>query len=510
MDSDGDGVGDIPGIISRLDHIAQTGFDAVWLSPIYPSPMRDFGYDVSDYRSVQPEYGTLADFDRFVASCHARGIKVVLDFVPNHSSSDHPWFIESRSSRGNPRRDWYIWRDPSPDGGLPTNWLGAFGGPAWTFDEATGQYWMHSFLPEMPDLNWFNPEVRSAMFDAMRFWLSRGVDGLRVDVILRLVKDRQFRDEPVNPAWNARMDDYDRLLHHMTRNAEGIHEFVRMFREVIDEFPERVLVGETYLPIVELVKYYGSGDECHLPFNFGLITTPFSPGAFADYINRYLESLPPAAWPNWVLGNHDVPRITAPARFGPGFAAAATMLLYMLPGTITAYYGDEIGMADADIPPDRVRDPKVLREGGGKKSRDSARTPMQWDGSPRAGFTTAEPWLPVSGDFRTLNAEHSQREPDSILNLVRALIALRRGNPEIPRSRPHVAIIGETVMSWSIPRERGSLEVLINFGKTDYMVDFAASSMFRILVSTKKPSGIVLPISAYSLGPSEGIVAELL
>jgi alpha-glucosidase len=507
MDSDGDGVGDIPGIISRIGHVAETGFDAVWLSPIFPSPMRDFGYDVSDYCSIQPEYGTLADFDRLVAACHGRGLKVLLDFVPNHSSSEHPWFLESRSSRDNPRRDWYIWRDPAPGGGPPNNWLGAFGGPAWSYDEATGQYWMHSFLPEQPDLDWFNPELREAMFDAMRFWLSRGVDGLRVDVILRLVKDRLFRDEPANPAWREGMDGYDRLLHRMTRDAQGIHEFVRMFRAVTDEFPDRVLVGETYLPIPELVKYYGSEDECHLPFNFGLITTPFSPAAFAEYINRYLDALPPGAWPNWVLGNHDVPRITAQGRFGAKGAKAATLLLYMLPGAITAYYGDEIGMSDADIPPDRVRDPKVLREGGGKKSRDSARTPMQWEDSPHAGFSSAEPWLPVTGDFRSLNLRAAEGDPASTLHLVRRLLALRREIPRIVLARPLVRLVGQDAMAWTIPLDSGSLHVFVNFGQTGHIVRFGGDEVFRILASTKNPRGSEVPMSAYNLEAMEGIVA---
>lgn len=506
MDSNGNGVGDIPGIISRLDHVADTGFDAIWLSPIFPSPMRDFGYDVSDYCSVQPEYGTLEEFDRLVDRCHRLGLKVILDFVPNHSSSEHPWFAESRKSRGNPRRDWYIWRDPKPDGSPPNNWLGAFGGPAWTYDGTTGQYWMHSFLPEQPDLNWSNPEVRSAMFDAMRFWLSRGVDGLRVDVILRLVKDKLFRDEPANPAWHEGMDAYDRLLHCMTRDAEGVHEYVKMFRSVLDEFPERVLIGETYLPIPKLMNYYGQNDECHLPFNFGLITTPFSPSAFAEYINKYLSALPPDAWPNWVLGNHDVPRITAPGRFGAAGTAAATLLLYMLPGTITAYYGDEIGMSDADIPPDRVRDPKVLREGGGKKSRDSARTPMQWDDTACSGFSTVEPWLPVSDDFHRVNVCTSGREPTSILNLVRRLLALRRQIPQIVTSKPSVRIISDTIITWSIPLETSILQVFINFGSTEYAIGFNDDAVFHMLASTANPRGSGWTMSAYSLAPLEGIV----
>jgi alpha-glucosidase len=289
MDTNGDGIGDIKGIISKLGHIHEMGFDAVWLSPIYPSPMADFGYDVSDYDyTVHSEDRLLEDFEELVATCRKLGLKLILDFVPNHCSSEHPWFQEAISSTSSARRDWFIWRAPAPGGGVPNNWLSAFGGPAWTLDKASGQYWLHSFLPEQPDLNWYNPAVRKAMFDSMRLWFGRGVDGFRVDVILRLVKDKLFRDEPPNPSWQKGMPEYDSLLHIHTRNAEGVLEFVRMLREVTDEYPDKVLIGETYLPIPELMKYYASGKGCHLPFNFGLITTKPTSSAIALYVNEYL------------------------------------------------------------------------------------------------------------------------------------------------------------------------------------------------------------------------------
>jgi len=434
-----------------------------------------------------------------VATCRKLGLKLILDFVPNHCSSEHPWFKDALSSATSARRDWFIWRDPAPDGGVPNNWLSAFGGPAWTLDKASGQYWMHSFLPEQPDLNWYNPAVRKAMFDSMRLWFSRGVDGFRVDVILRLVKDKLFRDEPPNPSWYKGMPEYDSLLHIHTRNAEGVLEFVRMLREVTDEFPDRVLIGETYLPIPELMKYYASGKGCHLPFNFGLITTKPIPSAIASYVNEYLEALPPGACPNWVLGNHDVPRIAAPGRFGEA-AANATMLLFTLPGAITSYYGDELPMADAVIPAHRIRDPKVLREGGGLVSRDSARTPMQWDASPFSGFSIVEPWLPINPDYPACNVSAARSDPASILNLTKQLIALRKLHPEIVTARPELVSDGDLLM-YSIPLPGLSLEIRLNFGAVPLPAHLPEGS-WTVLLSTHACDGEPPP----NIPPRQGFI----
>jgi alpha-glucosidase len=273
QDSNGDGVGDLEGIRRRLDHLVWLGVDAVWISPFYPSPMADFGYDVSDFCGVDPLFGTLEDFDRLLADAHARGLKVILDFVPNHSSDQHPWFHQSRASRENPKRDWYIWRDPAPDGGPPNNWLANFGGSAWEWDSTTGQYYYHAFLPEQPDLNWRNPDVRAGMCDVLRFWLDRGVDGFRVDVIWHLMKDPQFRDNPPNPAWHPGQPGIDRLLQVHSADHPDIHDVVAQLRAVLEDYPrDRVLIGEIYLPLERLVAYYGEELEgAHLPFNFQLI-----------------------------------------------------------------------------------------------------------------------------------------------------------------------------------------------------------------------------------------------
>ncbi|MGA6938993.1 MAG: alpha-amylase family glycosyl hydrolase, partial [Pseudolabrys sp.] len=310
QDTDGDGVGDLKGISERLEYLEWLGVDAIWISPIYPSPMADFGYDVSDYCNIDPLFGSLEEFDRLVAGAHARKIKVVLDFVPNHTSERHPWFLESRASRINPKRDWYIWRDGGPDGSPPNNWLSQFGGPAWTREARTGQYYLHSFLPEQPDLNWRNPAVRTAMYDVLRFWLDRGVDGFRVDVIWLLIKDAALRDNPPNPNYRPNEAGIHRFMQVYTADQPETHEVVAEMRFVLDQYDERVLIGEIYLPIERLVTYYGQDLRgAQLPFNFQLLLTAWTAAAVGKLVTDYEGALPPGGWPNWVLGNHDQPRI---------------------------------------------------------------------------------------------------------------------------------------------------------------------------------------------------------
>jgi alpha-glucosidase len=437
MDSSGDGVGDLPGLLSKLDYVRWLGVDALWISPIYPSPMKDFGYDVSDYVGIHPLFGTLDDFDRLLSGAHARGLKVILDFVPNHSSDQHAWFRESRSSRGNPRRDWYIWRDPAPDGGPPNNWLSCFGGSAWQLDEASGQYYYHAFLPEQPDLNWRNPAVVAAMMDVLRFWLERGVDGFRVDVLWHLIKDAAFRDNPPNPEWREGMDPYQRLIPLHTTDQPEVHEIIERMRALFDEYQDRVIIGEIYLPVERLVRYYGVDLKgAHLPFNFQLIQSRWDARHIARLISEYEAQLPQGAWPNWVLGNHDQHRIAT--RVGARQARVAAMLLLTLRGTPTLYYGDEIGMRDVPIPPERVQDPFERNVPGKGLGRDPERTPMQWSAAPQAGFSSGEPWLPIAQDFESHNVERQRDDPASILTLYTRLIALRRGEPalEVGRFEP--------------------------------------------------------------------------
>ena len=355
---------------------------------------------------------------------------VILDFIPNHTSAQHPWFLEARSSRKSPKRDWYIWHDPAPGGGLPNNWVSEFGGPAWQLDEATGQYYYHAFLKEQPDLNWRNPEVRQAMHAVLRFWLDRGVDGFRVDAIHHLFKDEQLRDNPPNPEFRPGMPPRRRLLRQFTTDLPEVHTAVREMRALLAAYGERVLIGEAWLPFERLMAYYGDKLDCfHLPFNFHLIGTRWDARALAALIAEYEALLPPGAWPNWVLGNHDRSRIAS--RVGAAQARVAAVLLCTLRGTPTLYYGDELGMRDVPIPPEAVHDPYEKNVPGLGLGRDPERTPMQWSAAPHAGFSSAPPWLPVAADYERNNVEAQQRDPESMLSLYRALLALRRASPAL-------------------------------------------------------------------------------
>ncbi|HEV2128020.1 MAG TPA: alpha-amylase family glycosyl hydrolase, partial [Thermomicrobiales bacterium] len=343
QDTDGDGVGDLPGIIERLDYLAGLGIDAIWVSPFYPSPMKDFGYDISDYRGVDPLFGTMEDAKRLIREAHDRDLKVIIDYVPNHTSDQHSWFIESRSSRDNPKRDWYIWHDPAEDGGVPNNWLSEFGGNAWEWDEQTEQYYLHSFLKAQPDLNWRNTDVRREMMDVLRFWLGLGVDGFRIDVLWKVIKDDQFRDNPPNPNYDPDLPQSEKHLRVYSENRPEVHDVAALMRDTMEEYGHRVLVGEIYLDLDELVSYYGENREgVHLPFNFSLILHPWDAAKVKDLILRYEDQLKKGMWPNWVLGNHDQSRLVS--RIGAEQAPIAAMLLLTLRGTPTIYYGEEIGM----------------------------------------------------------------------------------------------------------------------------------------------------------------------
>jgi alpha-glucosidase len=521
MDLNGDGVGDLPGVTSKLDYLQSLNIEAIWLSPIFPSPMADFGYDVANYTDIYPLFGTMDDFDHLVAEAHSRGLKVVLDFVPNHSSDEHPWFLESRSSRDNPRRDWYIWRDPAPDGGPPNNWLSTFGGGAWEWDEQTGQYYLHTFLPQQPDLNWRNPEVKAAMYDAMRFWLDRGVDGFRVDVMWWMIKDDQFRDDPPNPNYPAPgYEPYHANFPLYSANRPEVHDVVREMRAVLDEYEARMMVGEIYLPFRELMKYYGPNcDECHLPFNFSLIgrtgedrrtvPLPFEAEAIRHNVDEYESLLPEGAWPNWVLGNHDQHRIAT--RIGVDEARLAQMLLLTLRGTPTCYYGDEIGMTDVEIPPQREQDPWGLRVPGLGLGRDPERTPMQWDSSPNAGFSTAEPWLPVGDNYKEVNVALEERDPNSMLSFFRALTALRRATPALSvGSYTSIDAGSADVFAYLREHEGSRVLVALNFaGEPRRLSPGAQGSAGRVLLSTHMDREGPTRLEVIELRPHEGIILEM-
>lgn len=430
QDSNGDGVGDINGIIQRLDYLQWLGITALWISPVYPSPMADFGYDISDYKGIHPLFGTMQDFDELLAKAHQKNIKIILDLVPNHSSDEHPWFLESRSSRNNPKRDWYIWKDALEDGTAPNNWLSVFGGSAWEWDEKTKQFYYHAFLKQQPDLNWRHPEVQDAMLDIMKFWIEKGVDGFRVDVMWHMIKDVQFRDNPVNPDYHSHMGSYEQLLPVYSTDQPEVHDIVHKMRNLLDRYDDRMMIGEIYLPIHKLVTYYGLDNKgAHLPFNFMLIALPWEARRIASAIDEYEAALPVNAWPNWVVGNHDQPRITS--KVGWHQSKIAAMLLLTLRGTPTIYYGDELGMRDVPIPFDEVQDPQGLNMPEKNLSRDPCRSPMQWNDSEYAGFSTAKPWLRLSSNYKRVNVEAQKQAGYSHLSLYKRLIGLRQSEPSL-------------------------------------------------------------------------------
>jgi alpha-glucosidase len=514
QDSNDDGVGDLPGILQRLDYLQQLEIDAIWISPIYPSPMADFGYDVADYVEIDPRFGTLADFDRLVHAAHARHLKVVLDLVPNHTSDEHPWFLESGSSRVNPKRDWYIWRDPAPGGGAPNNWLSVFGGSAWQFDEPTGQYYLHSFDVHQPDLNYRHPAVLPAMLDVMRFWLERGVDGFRVDVITRLLKDAEFRDAPSNPHWDG-VDPYNSLLDSRIKNVLEVHAIAKEFRKLLDAYPDRVLIGETYLPMTEVVKYYGDHlDECHLPFNFELIFLKWKAKVIRDYVNSYEANLPRGARGNWVLGNHDRARVAS--RVGTAQARVANMLLLTLRGTPTTYYGEEIGMLNGDIPLDCIQDPPALKQPALAHiiGRDPERTPMQWDASPNARFARAgvKPWLPVAANYVECNIARQTQDPHSMLNLYRALARLRRAESSLTVGNyASIEARADDVLAYTrAAPDADRFLIVLNLGAQEHLLDLSQVAVrATIAMASDMHRHEQVDLTHLALHPNEGLVLRL-
>jgi alpha-glucosidase len=461
-DSNGDGIGDLNGIIEKLDYLNWLGVDTLWIGPFYPSPMADFGYDVSDYQGVHEMFGSLEDFDNLLREAHKRDFKVIIDFVPNHSSNEHPWFIESSSSRDNPKKDWYLWRDGDPDGNPPTNWLSVFGGSAWEWDDQRQQYYYHAFLKEQPDLNLRNPEVQEAIFNTMRFWLSRGVDGFRVDVMWHLYKDDLWRDNPVNPDYKKGEPEYDKLLPLYTTDHGDVIDIVVKMRRVMDEYDEKVMIGEMYLPIHQTMAYYGPNNKgAHLPGNFTLLLAEWKAGKFNVCIDECESSLPEGAWPNWVLGNHDRPRLAT--RIGKDQLGVAAMLLLTLRGTPTIYYGEEIGMHDVDIPKDEMQDPQGEKMG---VNRDAYRTPMQWSGEKHAGFTSGtKPWLRLADDFDKINVEIQQKDSRSLLMLYRNLIVLRKKTPALQIGDYLPVPADGDVLAYVRQHQDERVLIVLNFGK---------------------------------------------
>jgi alpha-glucosidase len=447
-------VGDLEGARRHLDHLEWLGVDAIWVCPFYPSPMADFGYDVADYCDVDPLFGTLADFDNLLDEAHARGIRLIIDWVPNHTSDRHPWFLESRSSRDSPKRDWYIWCDSRPGGGKPNNWKAAFGGDAWTWDERTQQWYLHLFLPEQPDVNWRNPELVEAMHGVLHFWLDRGVDGFRIDVVHGMLKDPDLPDDPPGTV----------LPRSTTNDHPDVHPVLRDLRKLVDAYPhEPVTVGEVYLLATEQVaRYLGQGDELHLAFDFTSLYAPWTADAWRATLARVAAELDPiGGWPTWTLSNHDNTRHRT--RYGSeARARAAAVLLLTLRGTPFLYAGEELGLEDAVIPAERVVDP------GG---RDGCRAPVPWTPEPDHGWGVEDPWLPWPPEPEVRNAKSLRADPASILHLYRRLLAARRASPALRGGDLVVLPSPPDVLAYERcgeGRERGEggdrRRVVVNFG----------------------------------------------
>lgn len=526
-DSNGDGIGDLNGITARLDYLRDLGVDALWLSPIYPSPDVDFGYDVSDYCAVDPKFGSLADFDRLVAEAHARGLHIVLDLVLNHTSDQHSWFLESRSSRDNPKRDWYLWRDPAPNGGgAPNNWQAVFGGSGWEFDAASGQYYYHMFCKQQPDVNWHNPQVRQAMLDVFRFWLDRGVDGFRLDVFNVYFKDGDFTSNP--PAVGIPGYGFSRQRHVYDCDRPEMVPLVQEIRALLDQYEAgdgraRYVVGETFISGAQKAASYCGKDRLHAAFNFEFLNCPLQPHPIFERIQRWEHALGAKVWPSYVFNNHDNARSATRWKqrfFGDPEDDArmklAAALLLTLRGTPFLYYGEEIGMRDISIRSRaEVLDPVGRQFWPFMKGRDGCRAPMQWDASAQAGFTGGDvrPWLPLQEDYPARNVAVQQQDPRSLLNFYRWAIAVRRAAPALTEGMFQPITYGTRyILAYLRVTREQTVLVALNFSarrKRLVLGSHLARQQWRLLLSTHRDSLPAIRAGLLGLEPFEAIVLEM-
>ncbi len=515
QDSDGDGVGDLAGIASRLGYLESLGVDALWISPFFKSPMKDFGYDVSDYRDVDPMFGTLGDLRDLIGRAKGRGIRIVLDLVANHSSDEHPWFVEARSSRSSPRHGWYLW---VPDGPRPpNNWKAIFElGSAWHRNYATCERYLGTFTRHQPEFDWRNPEVREAFYDVMRYWFDLGVDGFRLDVATGYFKDAELRSNP--PSLKAVPDFFQK--HVYDRNRPEFHEVFREMRKVADEAGERVLIGETHGSDARIAasSHGEDGDELHMAFNFDFLHRPWGARAFRESAERWYGLLPEGAWPNFTLSNHDQPRHYWRYRGrGPkadalteARARIAAAMLLTIRGTPFLYYGEEIGMTCGRIPRRALRDPLGVSTWPlGSLGRDPERTPMQWDGSEGAGFTRGRPWLPVNPDYASRNVAAQEADPASLLSWYKALIALRRSRESLRSGSMRFLGLGGAERD-VLAYERGSGDertlVLLNFASRPRRVGLDGAA--RVLLGSARAAGGLMSPGEFALGPCEVLIAS--
>jgi alpha-glucosidase len=507
-DSGGDGVGDLRGILARLDHLEWLGIDGIWLNPTMPSPNDDWGYDVADFYGVHPALGTIEDLDALIAAAGERGIRMLLDLVPNHTSDRHAWFLDALRGRDAPYRDYYVWADPGPDGGPPNNWKSNFGGAAWQLHEPTGQYYLNNFLPSQPDLNWWNDDVREAFDDILRFWFARGIAGFRIDVCHAIVKDRELRDDPA-----ATPDDHPliRSKGHkqvFSMNRPEVHDVLRRWRVLADRHdPPRVLVGETYvLDLDSLIPFYGHGeDELHLAFNFLFVHSELDAGDLRAVVEGVEQKLPEAAWPVYTGSNHDAGRLmTRWAGDDERRARVALMMLLTLRGTPFLYYGDELALPEVALDPATALDPVARRTGDSSRNRDPCRTPMPWSDEPGGGFTTADatPWLPF-GDLAACNVAAQREDPGSVLHFVRDLIALRRERSELTSGSYEALPAPTGAWAW---RRGERFTVALNMSDAEVALDGTPG---RVAVATDRARDGEEIAGAIRLGAYEGVVIEL-
>ncbi len=507
-DSNNDGIGDIPGIIQKLPYLTDLGIEAIWLSPVFASPDIDFGYDVSDYLDINPDFGTLDDFHQLIGEAHSRGIRVIMDLVLNHTSEQHPWFSESRSSRTNSKRDWYIWKD-GREGKPPNNWMAASGGSAWKFDTATQAYYLHSFFPEQPDLNWRNPDVTDAFFGIVQYWLDLGVDGFRLDVINFIIKDKKFRNNP-----NFLI--FPGLQQHLyTRNRGRSYKIVKKLRQLIDQYEDRMTVGEIYMnppgnPAMA-ASYLGKDDNSlNLAFDFSLIFKAWNAKQYFKSITSWQQQIPQHGWPCHVLSNHDLFRNInrIPWRRNQlEKAKVAAVMLLTLRGTPFIYYGEEIGMPNSRVPRSAIKDPFGKRYWPFFSGRDKARTPMQWNGSYNAGFTQGWPWLPIDPRYKTVNVDYGRQDPESLFNVYRTLIHMRQDYPAL-HSGTWVPLLdgGKGVMGYFRASDNERIIVFLNYTGSVKMIRLPDHLFGEVLFSTRRPAGDIHYINGFCLRSFEAIL----
>ena len=501
-DSNGDGVGDLPGIAERLDHVASLGVDGIWLSPFFTSPMKDFGYDIADYRAVDPVFGTLADFDRLLERAHALGLKVLIDQVYSHSSDAHPWFRESRASRDNPRSDWYVWADARADGSPPNNWQSVFHGPSWTWDARRGQYYLHNFLAAQPDLNLHNREVQDALIDVARFWLDRGVDGFRIDAINFAMHDPLLRDNPPVPEGvGRRTRPFDFQQHLYNQSHPAIPGFLSRLRRVADGYGATFTVAEVGGEQADReMKLYTEGpDRLNSAYGFNFLYARTLTPDLIDAAMRMWPGEPGEGWPSWAFSNHDAPRVVSrwlAGRDSAAFAKQALLLLMCLRGNIFLYQGEELGLPQAEVPFERLRDPEAIANWPETQGRDGARTPMPWQAeAPNAGFGAGEPWLPVDPAHVALAVDRQEEDPASTLNLTRRLVALRKACPALRTGA--LRRIAAPMPLLAFERGEGDERVLCAFNLGDEAVDWPLPAGWRIIEGVGEP-----------MAPLSGLVAE--